>query len=193
VKGQFHPKNDVSLNTSGNTSIRDVIDAVDTSRRSFLKAGAGTGAVAVFGGFALAAVPQAAKAAIPSGTGFAGIGFTSVPPNLRNAATGKLFKDLVTVPIDYTARVISAWGDPIMPGAPDWDPASTQDAAAQEMQVGMHHDGMHFFPFTAADGTPSSTEGLLVMNHEYTDENQLHGAEGLTGGAGVTIAKVRKS
>src|SRR5690606_16767556 len=39
----------------------------------------------------------------------------------------------------------------------------------------------------------SSQRGLLCINHEYTDENQLHGPEGLAGGSGVTIQKVRKS
>ena len=39
--------------------------------------------------------------------------------------------------------------------------------------MGMHHDGIHFFPL---DG--SSTRGLLVMNHEYTDDGLLH-ADGM--------------
>ena len=37
MKGNSHPTNDVSLNTSANASIRDVIDAVATSRRQFVK------------------------------------------------------------------------------------------------------------------------------------------------------------
>jgi secreted PhoX family phosphatase len=64
------------------------------------------------------------------------------------------------------------------------------------MQMGMHHDGMHFFAFPergAGSAGLSSERGLLCVNHEYTHENILHGAEGLSGGSGVTIAKVRKS
>jgi hypothetical protein len=83
-----------------------------------------------------------------------------------------------------------------MPGAPTWNPDATQDAAAQESQYGMHNDGMHFFPFPergSGAGGVSSERGLLAVNHEYTDENLLHGSEGLNGGAGVTIQKVRKS
>jgi secreted PhoX family phosphatase len=34
--------------------------------------------------------------------------------------------------------------------------------------MGMHHDGMHFFAIN------SSTHGLLVINHEYTDDGLLH-------------------
>ena len=37
----------------------------------------------------------------------------------------------------------------------------------------MHHDGMHFFPFVE-HGKPSSTHGLLCINHEYTDDGLLH-------------------
>ncbi len=138
----------------------------------------------------------AATGAVPPGTGFDGIGFASVPPNLLDPATGLLQKDLVSVPPGYVARVLAAWGDPLVRGAPEWDVAATQDAAAQEKQIGMHHDGMHYFPFPArGDGTnvEANRRGLLCVNHEYTDENQLHGAEGLTGGMGATIAKVRKS
>ena len=42
----------------------------------------------------------------------------------------------------------------------------------QGMQAGMHHDGMHVY---GIDG--SSTEGLLVMNHEYVEPRFLHAAK----------------
>ena len=96
------------------------------------------------------------------------------------------------VPVGYKVEVVAAWGQPIMPGAPDWREDATQDAAAQLKQFGMHCDGMHFFPFPSRTGL-SSDRGLLCVNNEYTHEEILHGAEGLSGGAGVTIAKVRKS
>ena len=38
----------------------------------------------------------------------------------------------------------------------------------------MHHDGMHFFPLSTGSAQLSSTHGLLVMNHEYTDDGLLH-------------------
>ncbi|MFO0231944.1 MAG: PhoX family protein, partial [Burkholderiales bacterium] len=38
----------------------------------------------------------------------------------------------------------------------------------QALQMGMHHDGLHYVPL---DG---STRGLLVMNHEYVDDGLLH-------------------
>lgn len=51
-----------------------------------------------------------------------------------------------------------------MPGAPEWDPDATQDAAAQAMQY-----GMHYFPFPTRTG-PSSVRGILAINNEYTHE-----------------------
>lgn len=201
MKGRQHPSNDVTLNPSGNESIRDVMSRVDHGRRRFLQGSVSAGVLAGLGGVTLGGFVRSVSAApIAQGLGFAGIGFESVPPNLLNAATGLLEKDLVSVPTGYRAEVLIAWGDPIMPGAKNWDVSATQSAADQEMQYGMHNDGMHYFPLVkAGQANPranlgvSDDRGLLVVNHEYTDENQLHGTEGLAGGAGVTIQKVRKS
>jgi secreted PhoX family phosphatase len=75
------------------------------------------------------------------------------------------------VPAGYTADVLYAWGDPISDG-----PAFRRDAgntvADQERQAGMHHDGIHFFPLPR--GSQISTQGLLTVNHEYTDDGLLH-------------------
>jgi hypothetical protein len=201
MKGRQHPSNDVSLNPSGNESIRDVMSRVDQGRRRFLQGSVSAGVLAALGGVTLGSFVRSVSAApIPQGLGFAGIGFESVPPNLLNAVTGVLEKDLVSVPAGYRAEVLVAWGDPIMPGAKNWDVSATQSAAEQEKQFGMHADGMHYFPLVkAGQANPNANlgvaddRGLLVVNHEYTDENQLHGMEGLLGGAGVTIQKVRKS
>ncbi len=80
-------------------------------------------------------------------------------------------KDTLVVPEGYTAVAIAAWGEPVgMPGnMPAWKPDASNSAADQAVQMGMHHDGIHYFPI---DG--SSTRGLLVMNHEYTDDGLLH-------------------
>jgi secreted PhoX family phosphatase len=49
--------------------------------------------------------------------------------------------------------------------------------AEQGMQVGSHHDGMHFFPIEGKDPWQgSSTEGLLVFNHEYVEPRFMHAA-----------------
>jgi secreted PhoX family phosphatase len=53
--------------------------------------------------------------------------------------------------------------------------------------MGMHHDGIHFFRHPVTPG--SSTTGLLVMNHEYTDDGLLHPDGMIT----WTAQKVRKA
>jgi len=97
----MHPDNDQSINPSGNTSIRDVMDAY-TGRRNFLKGSLGAAAVMTLGGFGRDAMAYTTPAASPA------ITFTGVPANL--AAT---FTDKVTVPAGYTAKVLIGWGDAI--------------------------------------------------------------------------------
>jgi secreted PhoX family phosphatase len=191
MKGSQHPKNDHTLNPSGNESIRDVIGRTDMGRRTFIKTAASASVLAAFGGVSMSGLVRSVSAApIPPGNGFAGIGFESIPPSLAPVV------DQVRVPAGYKAEVLVAWGDPIMPGAQNWLEDATQDAAAQEKQFGTHTDGMHFFPFPTRGGGAaglSNERGLLCVNHEYTHEDIIHGADGLLGGAGVTIQKVRKS
>jgi secreted PhoX family phosphatase len=67
---------------------------------------------------------------------------------------------------------------------PAFKPDASNTAAEQAVQMGMHHDGMHYY---ALDG--SSTRGLLCMNHEYTDDGLLHSG----GMSPWTAEKVRKA
>ncbi|MBD2198990.1 MULTISPECIES: PhoX family protein [Calothrix] len=204
MKGRFHPKNNVSLNPSANESIRDVIDRMSVSRRRFLITAASTAALTVVGDISIGGLIQTVEASdIRKSKGFAGIGFKSIPPNLR--VGDRLKNDLVSVPAGYTAKVLVAWGDPIASGGPTWLANASQDAAAQEKQFGMHADGMHYFPLSPGNvvGRAVSSQarslrgfinqpinnGLLCVNHEYTQESILH-SDGLDP---VSIAKVRKS
>jgi secreted PhoX family phosphatase len=187
MKGIQHPTNDETINPSGNESIRDVLERTDVGRRRFIKTAAGASALAAFGGVSLTGIVGSVEAApLPAGNGFAGIGFDSVPASLFPVA------DQVAVPAGYKVEVLAAWGDPVVPGAPDWAEDATQDAAAQALQFGMHNDGMHYFPFGSqgAGRGVNPVRGLLCVNHEYTHEEILHGAEGLNP---VSVAKVRKS
>ena len=124
----------------------------------------------------------AAVAAMMRPVGYAGtsrppLGFTAVPGSLRDA---------VVVPPEYEFQVLYRWGDPTGIGSslPAFRPDASNTAEDQALQAGMHHDGMHFFPL-GSDGR----RALLVLNHEYTDEHQLHA----DGAAPLTAAKVRKS
>ncbi|MGE4218970.1 MAG: PhoX family phosphatase [Alphaproteobacteria bacterium] len=85
----------------------------------------------------------------------------------RAVATG--VADTVTVPPGYRMQVLVPWGEPIAGTYPRFRPDNS--GAEQAMQMGMHHDGMHFFPI---DG--SSTDGFLVINHEYVEPRLLHAA-----------------
>jgi secreted PhoX family phosphatase len=125
---------------------------------------------------------MAAVVAMMGPVGYAGtsrppLGFTAVPASLRDA---------VVVPPEYEYHVLYRWGDPTGIGSslPAFRPDASNTAEDQALQAGMHHDGMHFFPL-GSDGR----RALLVLNHEYTDEQQLHA----DGAAPLTAAKVRKS
>lgn len=81
------------------------------------------------------------------------------------------FADTIVVPSGYTARAILPWGDPIVPSGPTFQGlANTADEQAH--QFGMGHDGMHYFPID--DGPEGNRRGVMVLNHEYTNDEFLH-------------------
>jgi secreted PhoX family phosphatase len=82
--------------------------------------------------------------------------------------------------------VLYAWGDPVSDGPPFAMDASNT-VADQAEQAGMHHDGIHFFPLPHP--SEDSRHGLLIMNHEYTDDGLLH----VGGMVPWTAEKVAKS
>jgi secreted PhoX family phosphatase len=137
-------------NRSANPSIHELSDP---ARRRVLTLSLGAAASAVFGGFA------AGCASLGPGPK---LGFKSVPVTSA---------DTLVVPEGYTAQVIAGWGEPVgIAGAmPAWRGDGSHSAADQEVQMGMHHDGIHFYPLAG-----SSTRGVLAMNHEYTDDGLLH-------------------
>ncbi|MGN7870946.1 PhoX family protein [Paracoccus sp. 22332] len=67
----------------------------------------------------------------------------------------------------YDADVLLRWGDKVFADAPDFDPTN-QSEAAQERQFGYNNDFVGFIPLDGADD-----RGLLVVNHEYTNEHLM--------------------
>ena len=116
--------------------------AVRLSRRTLLQGSLSLAALSLFGGC------RNLDAAREEGPLF---GFTPVPISKA---------DTVVVPSEYTWQVVNAWGDPIMPGAPDFKPDASNTAAEQALQSDMFHDGMHDFPLPKR--SDSSTRGLMA-------------------------------
>lgn len=119
---------------------------------------------------------------------------SSLSPLAAQAQTSKMgFKampigvgDFIELPADYVATVLAPWGEPvgIAGQMPVYKPDASNTADEQAVQMGMHHDGLVFFPLAG-----SSTHGLLAINHEYIDEGLLF-PEGFEP---MTAEKVRKA
>ncbi|MDJ1131554.1 PhoX family protein [Streptomyces iconiensis] len=152
-------------NTSDNEYVGEVV-ARALSRRSVLRAGAVVGAAtAVSAGLggagaapAAAAPSDAEQSARHRGKPAKGLRFTPVEPNTD---------DKVTVPEGYGQNVVIRWGEPILRGAPDFDPVR-QSAKAQAGQFGYNNDFLTLLPLRSERGRQ-----LLVANHEYTNENLM--------------------
>jgi secreted PhoX family phosphatase len=130
--------------------------AVDPARRVVIKGGFAAFLLSTtVGTFARRAAAAPARA----------LGFSSIPVSTEDA---------VHVVPGYRLSVLYRWGDETgIAGAPPapFQPDASNSAAEQALQAGMHHDGMHFFPLPK--GSSASDHGLLVVNHEYTDEGLL--------------------
>ena len=144
---------EVPSNTSANPTMYDITMA-RASRRGFLIGGLATIATGLFG------ASLTSRAALAQTTATSGLlGFTAIPVS---------FEDKVLVPAGYKVQVLAPWGTPLLGDMPAYNPGANS-GAEQGMQVGSHHDGMHFF---GIDG--SSTDGLLVVNHEYVEPRFMH-------------------
>ena len=155
-------------NRSGNPDIHQLSDP---ARRVWLRGGT---ALALAG--LVAPAMQACAAGPVHRSGRPLLGFAAIAPGDT---------DTVRVPPGYVATPIAAWGEPVgLAGQmPAWRPDAGNSAAEQAAQLGMHHDGLHYYPL---DG---SRHGLLAINHEYTDDSLLH-PDGM---ANWTAEKVAKS
>jgi secreted PhoX family phosphatase len=155
----MHDTDDIGSNHSGNPHLWDMIEA-RIERRTFLGGTLAVAAGSFLGGSALAATQQQAKLGkVPPRR----LGFSSIEPSSDDA---------IRLPEGYTYDVLVPWGTPLLAGAPAFAEDASNSAADQALQVGFNHDGTHYFPLPKF----GNSRGLLVMNHEYTDANQIYSA-----------------
>jgi len=152
-----------SGNTAGDNDIArtETFEAVlsrRVSRRSMLQAGIVVGAGAALHS-ALGSAAIAAPAAGAS-TAFA-LDFQPLDPPVPVPF------DETHVAAGFATNVIIGWGDNLIDGLPDFD-VTMQSAALQERRFGFNSDWTAFFPFVRG-GFDSGRDGLLWVNHEYTD------------------------
>jgi secreted PhoX family phosphatase len=154
-------------NRSTNPSIHEVIDQ---QRRGLLQGGAAVSLASV-----LAPLAALSGCAAVAGGG-PKIGFKGIPVGMG---------DKLVVPEGYVATILAPWGEPvgIAGNMPAFKMDGSNSAADQAVQMGMHHDGLEYFPL---DG---SRRGLIAINHEYTDDGLLH----VGGFNNMNLEKVRKS
>lgn len=141
-------------NTSGNGYFRDIANAA-LSRRSAL----GLGAAAAVTVGVVGAAPEAAQA---HGRG-RGLSFTPIDP-VPNTV------DDLTVPEGYDWSPIIRWGDPLFDDSPEFDPRA-QTPEAQARQFGYNCDYLDVIQ------DRGGRTGVLVSNHEYTNENLMFPAD----------------
>jgi len=155
-KDTFDP---TKYNNSNNEPFAAVMER-ELSRRSILRAGMGMAAVGMLTSVGLAGCSSTANNQKVTTGSKVELGFDSI-------AGAKL--DAVVVPKGYSAQVLAPWGTPLNDFAQEWQADGSNTALDQANSLGMHHDGMHYFPLNG-----SSTDGLLCINHEYIDQQALH-------------------
>lgn len=178
----MHDDEHIPTNLSENEHFQDVVNRITLSRRKVIKSGLGLSA-AMFLGSSLSACGNDTPGGSSTPTATATISFTPIA-----TSSG----DSVLVPAGYEAQILAPWGSALFHDSPAWKGDASETGDDQARQVGDNHDGMHFF---AIPGTDSSTEGLLAVNHEYTNYEYLFkpDAYGADPTATWTLDKVRKA
>jgi secreted PhoX family phosphatase len=175
---------DFPTNLSNNEHFQNVVNRA-VSRRGFLvKSGAGAAAVAFMSTGLTACGGGDDDEAKPL------LGFTAIAAYDGNE---------ISVAPSYTATAFAPWGTPLFSSGPGstWSGTATETAADQARQVGDNHDGIRFYPING-----KNDEGLLVMNHEYTNVaflfadgavNSLDDANKDLNAHGVTVVHIKRT
>lgn len=140
-------------NESNNPYLGDILEEA-ISRRTMLKGAAGA-ALVVYAGSKLN-LEGTALAADGSG-----LTFTKIEPNTV---------DDIIVPNGYDYELLIRWGDPLFKDAPEFD-FENQTERAQKKQFGYNNDYVTFLPL--GRDRRGRAHGLMVVNHEYTNEELM--------------------
>ena len=138
-------------------SLGDVI-AKRYHRRAFLR---GSLAASVMTAVSVPAILAGSKPAAAVGAGQSPFAFGEISHGVdenHHVAPG------------YDADILIRWGDPVAADAPPFDPRN-QTAEAQEKQFGYNNDYIGFIPLPF--GSDNGEHGLLCVNHEYTNEEDM--------------------
>lgn len=171
----YHEDQELDNNTSDNIHFRDILEQ-HISRRSLITKAA-SGAVALTLATILTGCNDSDDDSGSNNGGTTPVDPNKKPEKLTFTPVAKNLHDIVTVPEGYEANVIYALGDSINPDIGEWDDNNIPSGPSFLLRSGDCHDGMHFFGLNTStdkfDGNVS-TEGLLVMNHEYINQTFLH-------------------
>jgi secreted PhoX family phosphatase len=86
----------------------------------------------------------------------------------------------------YDAQILLRWGDPLFPDVPAFNP-DAQTADKQRQQFGYNTDYVGYIPLSG-----SSNHGLLVVNHEYTNEELMFPSVGMQDTKDAAFAKMTR-
>ncbi|MCF3127286.1 PhoX family phosphatase [Acinetobacter soli] len=168
----YHEDQELDNNTSDNIHFRDILEQ-SMSRRSLI-AKTASGAVAL----ALASTLTGCNDSNDdNNSSTPAVDPNKRPEKLNFKPVAKNLNDIVTVPEGYQATVLYALGDSINPRVGAWDDNNIPSGPIFQFRSGDCHDGMHYFGLNTSSNRFDdnvSTQGLLVMNHEYINPTFLH-------------------
>jgi uncharacterized protein len=151
----FEASEDVPANLSPSETFGNVVHARYLGRRSLLKG--------------LAAVAAIMAVVTPLSTLISRAAHAAARPFTFDEIEHGVDETHHVAP-GYSADILIRWGDPVLAGAPPFDPTN-QSAAAQVSQFGYNNDfvGYAALPF----GSDNPERALLCVNHEYTNEEMM--------------------